>query len=97
MSPSWQRSAERPLLRLPPQVRHWQAASDCAIELEAREDTDAYMPMTSRLAHLAVLDVLAAGVTLRRGEALQPHLRAIKESLRDTRLSHTPASESNTA
>jgi RpiR family carbohydrate utilization transcriptional regulator len=71
--------------------------SDCAIELELREDTDAYMPMTSRLAHLAVLDVLAAGVTLRRGEALQPHLRAIKESLRDTRLSHTPASESNTA
>jgi RpiR family carbohydrate utilization transcriptional regulator len=71
--------------------------SDCAIELELGEDTDAYMPMTSRLAHLAVLDVLAAGVTLRRGEALQPHLRAIKESLRDTRLSHTPASESSTA
>lgn len=70
--------------------------SDCAIELELREDTDAYMPMTSRLAHLAVLDVLAAGVTLRRGEALQPHLRAIKESLLDTRLSRTPDPENST-
>lgn len=60
-------------------------ASSLAIELDVPEDTDAYMPMTSRLAHLAVLDVLAAGVSLRRGEALQPHLRAIKESLRATR------------
>jgi RpiR family carbohydrate utilization transcriptional regulator len=59
--------------------------STMAIALDVSEDTDAYMPMTSRLAHLAVLDVLAAGVTLRRGEALQPHLRAIKESLRATR------------
>lgn len=60
-------------------------SSSIAIELDVREDTDAYMPMTSRLVHLAVLDVLAAGVTLRRGESLQPHLRAIKESLRATR------------
>jgi RpiR family carbohydrate utilization transcriptional regulator len=60
-------------------------ASSLAIELNVSEDTDAYMPMTSRLAHLAVLDVLAAGVSLRRGEELQPHLRAIKESLRATR------------
>ena len=59
--------------------------SNLPIALEVTEDTDAYMPMTSRLAHLAVLDVLATAVTLRRGEALQPHLRAIKESLRATR------------
>ncbi|WOJ95423.1 transcriptional regulator HexR [Congregibacter brevis] len=65
-------------------------ASSLAIELEVSEDTDAYMPMTSRLAHLVVLDVLAAGVSLRRGEALQPHLRAIKESLRATRFAPQP-------
>ena len=59
------------------------------------EDTDAYMPMTSRLVHLAVLDVLAAGVTLRRGESLQTHLRAIKESLRATR--YAPIREENRA
>ncbi|MFK8042469.1 transcriptional regulator HexR [Congregibacter sp.] len=65
-------------------------ASSLAIELDVSEDTDAYMPMTSRLAHLVVLDVLAAGVSLRRGEALQPHLRAIKESLRATRFAPQP-------
>lgn len=59
--------------------------SDHAIGLDVPEDTDAYMPMTSRIIHLAVLDVLAAGVTLERGERLQPHLRRIKESLRPTR------------
>ncbi len=65
-------------------------ASSVAIELNVTEDTDAYMPMTSRLAHLAVLDVLAAGVSLRRGEELQSHLRAIKESLRATRFAPAP-------
>lgn len=59
--------------------------STLAIALRVGEDTDAYMPMTSRIAQLAVLDVLAAGVTLRLGEALQPRLRAIKESARATR------------
>ncbi len=66
-------------------------SSDLAIELEVAEDTDAYMPMTSRLQHLAVLDVVAAGVALRRGERLQSRLRAIKESLRTTRFA--PPSE----
>ena len=65
--------------------------SDVAVGLEVSEDTDAYMPMTSRLLHLAVLDVLAAGVTLRLGEQLQPRLRAIKESLRATRYAAIPA------
>lgn len=49
------------------------------------EDTDIYMPMTSRIVQLTVLDVLATGVTLRRGVDFQPHLRRIKESLVPTR------------
>lgn len=59
--------------------------STVSIELDLQEDTDAYMPMTSRIAQLAVLDVLAASVTLRSGDALQPRLRAIKQSARATR------------
>lgn len=59
--------------------------STLSIELDVEEDTDAYMPMTSRIAQLAVLDVLAASVTLRCGDALQPRLRAIKQSARATR------------
>ncbi|MCJ8169223.1 transcriptional regulator HexR [Atopomonas sediminilitoris] len=56
-----------------------------------QEDTDIYMPMTSRLIQLTMLDVLATGVTLRRGSDFQPHLRKIKESLLPTRLQ--PGSE----
>ncbi|MEE4204636.1 MAG: transcriptional regulator HexR [Halieaceae bacterium] len=59
--------------------------SALSIELDVQEDTDAYMPMTSRIAQLAVLDVLAAGVTLRCGDSLQPRLRAIKQAARATR------------
>lgn len=62
-------------------------ASTLAIALRIAEDTDAYMPMTSRLAHLVVLDILASALTLRRGDALQPHLKIIKDSLLPTRYS----------
>ncbi|MBT7333651.1 MAG: transcriptional regulator HexR [Gammaproteobacteria bacterium] len=59
--------------------------SHCSIALENSEDTEEYLPMTSRLVQLVMLDVLATGVTLRRGEGFQPHLARIKDSLRQTR------------
>ena len=55
------------------------------IEVAETENTDEYMPMTSRLIQLVILDVLATGVTLRRGPEFQPHLKKIKESLKTTR------------
>ena len=62
-------------------------AAQCTETLEviAPEDTDIYMPMTSRMIHLAMIDVLATGVTLRRGEDFQDHLKKIKDSLQATR------------
>ncbi len=57
-----------------------------ALEIVAPEDTDVYMPMQSRLIQLTLLDVLATGVILRRGEDFQDHLRSIKQSLVDTRI-----------
>jgi len=60
--------------------------SDLAITLDVPENTDEYLPMTSRLAQLTVLDVIATGVTLRQGESHLPHLARIKDSLRATRL-----------
>ncbi|MEA3251682.1 MAG: MurR/RpiR family transcriptional regulator [Pseudomonadota bacterium] len=62
-------------------------AGECTETLEviAPEDTDIYMPMTSRMIHLALIDVLATGVTLRRGEDFQSHLKKIKDSLQATR------------
>ncbi|CAM4053210.1 MurR/RpiR family transcriptional regulator [Vreelandella rituensis] len=55
------------------------------VEVSTPEDTDHYMPMTSRMIQLALIDVLATGVTLRRGEDFLPHLKKIKDSLRETR------------
>jgi len=52
-----------------------------SLDIPLPEDTDIYMPMTSRIIQLTVLDALAAGVTLRRGVDFQPHLHTIKESL----------------
>jgi RpiR family carbohydrate utilization transcriptional regulator len=62
-------------------------AQNCtlALEIPLPEDTDIYMPMTSRIIQLTVLDVLATGMTLRRGVDFQPHLRKIKESLNASR------------
>ncbi|MEX2474186.1 MurR/RpiR family transcriptional regulator [Marinobacter sp.] len=55
------------------------------IEVTAPEDTEIYMPMSSRIIHLTVIDILATGVTLKRGADFQGHLKKIKESLRPTR------------
>jgi len=60
-------------------------ASTLSLDIPLPEDTDIYMPMTSRIIQLTVLDVLATGVTLRRGVDFQPHLRRIKESLTASR------------
>jgi RpiR family carbohydrate utilization transcriptional regulator len=60
--------------------------SHLTIALNVSEDTDTYLPMTSRIVQLVVLDVLATGMTLRRGESILPHLARIKDSLIDSRL-----------
>lgn len=62
-------------------------AKHCTVvlDVEAPEDTDVYMPMTSRIVHLTVIDILATGVTLRRGPDFLRHLKAIKDSLKETR------------
>lgn len=56
-----------------------------SIQISSPEDTDIYMPMASRIIHLTVIDILATGVTLKRGPDFQAHLKKIKASLRATR------------
>lgn len=62
-------------------------AGECTVALEVTtpEDTDIYMPMTSRIIQLTIIDVLATGVTLKRGADFHDHLKRIKDSLRPTR------------
>ncbi|MCG8610287.1 MAG: transcriptional regulator HexR [Pseudomonadales bacterium] len=62
-----------------------------ALEVTAPENTDVFLPMTSRIVHLAIIDVLATGVTLRRGSDFQRHLRKIKESLNSSRVQEDSA------
>lgn len=62
-------------------------AEICTVVLgvTAQEDTEVYMPMSSRIIHLTVIDILATGVTLKRGADFLGHLKKIKESLKPTR------------
>ena len=64
-----------------------------ALEVKVPEDTDIYMPMTSRIIQLTLLDVLATGVTLRRGKDFHHHLKTIKDSLKATRYPNKDESE----
>ncbi|MGJ8525320.1 HTH-type transcriptional regulator HexR [Halomonadaceae bacterium LMG 33818] len=62
-------------------------AEECTeiLGVESSEDTELYMPMTSRIVHLALIDILATGITLRRGEDFLPHLKKIKDSVKPTK------------
>lgn len=62
------------------------AAADITIGVTPVEDSEVYTPMASRLAHLAVLDVLAVGLMLRRGPEFRQHLARVKAAANATRL-----------
>lgn len=61
-------------------------ACTVVVGVNAEEDTEVYMPMSSRIIHLTIIDILATGVTLKRGTDFLSHLKKIKESLKPTRL-----------
>ncbi len=54
---------------------------------ESDEDSDVYSPMTSRILHLTLIDVLAVGVALKLGPGLAETLRKTKRSLQRHRVS----------
>ena len=56
------------------------------LAIDVQEDTEIYTPLTSRIAHLVVIDVLAMGWPW-RGPSLVNHLKSVKRSLRSLRLS----------
>ena len=57
------------------------------LAIDVQEDTEIYTPLTSRIAHLVVIDVLAMGVAMALGPSLAQHLKSVKRSLRSLRLS----------
>jgi RpiR family carbohydrate utilization transcriptional regulator len=62
-------------------------AKECnlVLSLEVPEDTDMYMPMASRIAQLTLIDILATGFTLRRGNKFRENLKRVKDTLRGSR------------
>ena len=58
-----------------------------AIEVDAKEDIQIYTPLSSRIAHLAVIDVLAIGVAQKKGPKLQKHLQQLQAGLSSLRSS----------
>ncbi len=57
-----------------------------ALYADVPEDPDIYAPMISRLAHLAIIDVLCVGLALSLGPALLKRLERTKQTLRDKRI-----------
>ncbi|HEY7776098.1 MAG TPA: SIS domain-containing protein, partial [Kineobactrum sp.] len=55
------------------------------LNVVALEDTDLYTPMTSRIIHLALIDILATALALRLGASVEDNIRAIKRNLKATR------------
>lgn len=64
---------------------------DVLVATDVFEDPDVYSPMTSRISHLALIDVLAVGVAVRRGPALIGQLEKAKRTIRDKRTAKRPS------
>lgn len=56
------------------------------IVVDVEEDIEIYTPLSSRIAHLVVIDVLAIGVAQHKGSELQDHLFKLKQGLRSLRV-----------
>lgn len=68
---------------------------DVPLVVETLENTDLYTPTISRLAQLAVVDILATGVTLRQDPDYIERLRRMKAGLTAMRTGelHRPKEE----
>jgi RpiR family transcriptional regulator, carbohydrate utilization regulator len=57
------------------------------IHINVVEDQHVFTPVSSRIAHLVVIDVLAMGVAQHRGDLLKDHLKRLNKSLASLRSS----------
>ena len=67
--------------------------SNLVLSLGVPEDTDVYMPMSSRIAQLVLIDVLTTGFTLRRGAKFRDNLKKVKVDIQDSRFEKTGEEE----
>lgn len=61
-------------------------AATIPICIDVDEEFELYTPLSSRIAHLAVIDVLAVGVAQRKGPRLQGHLYRLQAGMQSLRV-----------
>lgn len=59
--------------------------SRIAIDIDAEEEVEIYTPLSSRIAHLVVIDLLAVGVAKNIGPHISRHLQALHRGLKPLR------------
>jgi len=57
------------------------------INIDVKEGIEIYTPLSSRIAHLVVIDVLAIGVAQRKGPELKNHLLKLRQGMQSLRIS----------
>lgn len=55
--------------------------SDIPIFIDVEEESETYTPLPSRIAHMAVIDILAVGVARTKGPEIDEHLRKLNREL----------------
>jgi RpiR family carbohydrate utilization transcriptional regulator len=68
-------------------------ASSIPICIDVAEEFEIYTPLSSRIAHLAVIDVLAVGVAQRKGPRLQGQLYRLRAGMQGLRVPDTRMEE----
>lgn len=79
------REAGAKVIGLVPRGTPLAALCDFPIHINVEESELVYTPVSSRIAHLVVIDVLAMGVARTRNDRLQDHLKRLNRSLRSLR------------
>ena len=74
------REAGANVIGLAPQNTSLSRLCNLAIYVNMEEDLESYTPVSSRIAHLVVIDVLATGVARHRKPLLKEHLERLEKS-----------------
>ena len=74
------REAGANVIGLAPQNTSLSRLCNLAIYVNMEEDLESFTPVSSRIAHLVVIDVLATGVALHRKPLLKEHLERLERS-----------------
>ena len=80
------RKAGVPIIALTREGSPLAAQCDVVLNAVTAEDTDLFTPMTSRIIHLAIVDILATTVALNLGSKIEKQIESIKSNLAPTRL-----------